>query len=58
MASKLGSRGIQANVFRDVRNDMFYVYLMKFPSYQQADSAKSSGLRGQYSGKLWIKVVK
>jgi type IX secretion system PorP/SprF family membrane protein len=58
MASKLGNRGIQANVFRDVRNDMFYVYLMKFPSYQQADSAKSSGLRGQYSGKLWIKVVK
>ena len=57
-AAKLSNRGIQANVFRDSRNDMFYVYLLKFPSYQQADSAKDSGLRGQYTGKLWIKVVK
>ena len=57
-ATKLSNRGIQANVFRDSRNNMFYVYLLKFPSYQQADSAKDSGLRGQYTGKLWIKVVK
>ena len=58
MASKLKSRGIQANVFRDSRNNMFYVYLLKFPSYYEADDARTSGLRGQYSGKLWIKVVK
>ena len=58
MASKLKSRGIQANVFRDSRNNMFYVYLLKFPSYYEADAARTSGLRGQYSGKLWIKVVK
>tara|TARA_B100000780_G_C21118257_1_gene452681 strand:+ start:1568 stop:3019 length:1452 start_codon:yes stop_codon:yes gene_type:complete len=57
MAKKLANKGIQANVFRDSRNNMFYVYLMKFPSYQKADAARSSGLRGQYSGKLWIKVV-
>jgi hypothetical protein len=36
---------------------MYYVYLLKFRSYEEADRAKSSGLNGQYSGKLWIKVV-
>lgn len=57
MASSLSKKGINAKVFRDSRNNMYYVYLLKFRSYEEADRAKSSGLNGQYSGKLWIKVV-
>jgi hypothetical protein len=57
MANSLSKKGINAKVFRDSRNNMYYVYLLKFRSYEEADRAKSSGLNGQYSGKLWIKVV-
>lgn len=57
MASSLSKKGITAKVFRDNRNNMYYVYLLKFRNYEGADRAKSSGLNGQYSGKLWIKVV-
>jgi hypothetical protein len=57
MASSLSKKGINAKVFRDNRNNMYYVYLLKFRSYEEADRAKGSGLNGQYSGKLWIKVV-
>jgi len=57
MASSLAKKGISAKVFRDSRNNMYYVYLLKFRNYEGAESAKSTGLNGQYSGKLWIKVV-
>jgi type IX secretion system PorP/SprF family membrane protein len=57
MANSLSNKGILAKVFRDNRNNMFYVYLFKFRNYEEADRAKSSGLNGQYTGKLWIKVV-
>lgn len=57
MVNSLASRGINAKVFKDSRNNMFYVYLLKFRSYEEADIARGSGLNGQYSGKLWIKVV-
>lgn len=57
MVSSLSSRGINAQVFRDSRNNMYYVYLLKFGTYEDADNARATGLNGQYSGKLWIKVV-
>lgn len=57
MVNSLATRGINAKVFKDSRNNMFYVYLLKFRSYEEADIARGSGLNGQYSGKLWIKVV-
>jgi len=57
MVGSLSSRGINAQVFRDSRNNMYYVYLLKFSTYEDADNARASGLNGQYSGKLWIKVV-
>lgn len=57
MANSLAKKGISAKVFRDNRNNMFYVYLLKFRNYEGAERAKSTGLNGQYSGKLWIKVV-
>jgi hypothetical protein len=57
MANSLSKKGIRAKVFRDNGNNMFYVYLLKFKNYEEADRARTSGLNGQYSGKLWIKVV-
>ena len=55
--NKLKGQNVDANYFRDPSNNMFYVYVMKFNSYDEAKSARSSNLNGQYSGKLWIKVV-
>ncbi len=55
--AKLKRQNVNANYFKDVRNNMFYVYVMKFNSYEQAKGARTSGLNGQYNGKLWIKVV-
>jgi hypothetical protein len=36
---------------------MVYVYLLKFGSYEEASTARESNLNGQYSGKLWVKVI-
>jgi hypothetical protein len=36
---------------------MVYVYLLKFGSYEEASAARESNLNGQYSGKLWVKVI-
>ncbi|HBF18897.1 MAG TPA: hypothetical protein DDW81_02305, partial [Cryomorphaceae bacterium] len=57
MVRKLGSQGLNARYFQDKSNYYYYVYLLHFDSYQQADAAKSSGLNGSYSGDLWIKIV-
>ncbi len=57
MVRKLGSQGLNARYFQDQGNYYYYVYLLKFNNYQQADAAKSSGLNGSYSGDLWIKIV-
>lgn len=56
--AKLSNQGLDVRVFRDPGNNMYYVYLMKFNSYQQASDAKDSNLNGQYNGKLWIKSMK
>ena len=55
--AKLKRQNVSANYFKDGSNNMFYVYVMKFNSYDQAKGARSSNLNGQYNGKLWIKVV-
>jgi hypothetical protein len=57
-AQKLKNQGLDVRVFRDPGNNMFYVYLMKFGTYEQAAQAKESNLNGQYNGKLWIKSMK
>jgi type IX secretion system PorP/SprF family membrane protein len=57
LANNLKGQNIDVNVFKDAETGMFYVFLMKFKSYEQARQAKDSGLNGQYSGKLWVKVV-
>lgn len=58
MVAKLSQSGIAARIFRDGGNGMYYVYLMQFNNYEAADRAKSSGLNGQYKGRLWIKIVR
>ena len=55
---QLENKGFKANFFRDSSNGYYYVYLLKFDSYQEADQAKSSKMNGAYDGKLWIKIVK
>jgi hypothetical protein len=57
LANNLKGQNIDVNVFKDSETGMFYVFLMKFKNYEQARQAKDSGLNGQYSGKLWVKVV-
>lgn len=54
---QLSGQGINARYFQDPGNSYYYVYLLKFANYQQADAAKGSRLNGSYSGDLWIKIV-
>lgn len=54
---QLENQGFNARSFKDSGNGFYYVYLLKFNSYQKADQAKSSRLNGAYSGDLWIKIV-
>lgn len=55
--NELRSKNFQARYFRDPQNNFYYVFLMKFDNYQQADQAKSSKLNGRYVGDLWVKIV-
>jgi cell division septation protein DedD len=57
LQQNLQSQGVDAGMFKDSSNNMFYVFVMKFGSFEKAQQAKDSGLNGQYNGKLWIKVV-
>lgn len=54
---RLSGDGVSARFFQDLNNFYYYVYLLKFNSYQEADKAKVSNLNGRYSGDLWIKIV-
>lgn len=58
LMNNLRNQGLDAQVFQDQSNNFYYVYLLKFGSYQEADQAKASGLNGAYQGDLWIKIVK
>jgi hypothetical protein len=57
MVQKLKGLGISARTFRDPKNNMVYVYVLKFGSYEEASTARQSSLNGQYTGKLWVKVI-
>lgn len=57
MVQKLKAQGIQSRTFRDPKNNMVYVYLLKFGTYEEASTARESSLNGQYPGKLWVKVI-
>lgn len=57
LVNRLGNQGFNARFFQDQRNNFYYVYLLKFNSYQEADQARSSKMNGSYSGDLWIKII-
>lgn len=57
LINKLASEGATTRFFQDSENFYYYVYLLKFDSYSQANQAKSSNLNGTFNGELWIKVV-
>ena len=56
-AQSVKDKGMDAGVFRDPSNNMFYVFLFKFNTYQEAQQARASKVNGRYDGDLWIKVV-
>ena len=57
LVNKLGGQGMSARYFQDKGNFYYYVYLLKFNTYQEAERAKNSKMNGAYSGDLWIKIV-
>lgn len=58
LMNRLQSQGLDARIFQDPSNNFYYVYLLQFQSYQEAEQAKNSNLNGRYTGDLWIKIVK
>ena len=57
MKDAMQKKGIKTDVFRDKKNNMYYMYILKFKNAEEAEKAKVSGLQKQYKGKLWIKIV-
>ncbi len=57
LVRRLSGEGVNARFFQDLNNFYYYVYLLKFDSYQEADRAKASNLNGKFNGDLWIKIV-
>jgi type IX secretion system PorP/SprF family membrane protein len=57
LVTKLAAQGFNARYFRDGSNNFYYVYLLRYSSYQQADQAKANKLNGSYNGDLWIKAI-
>ena len=57
LQNKLRGQGVATDIFQDPNNNMYYVFLLKFNNYNAAKTARDSNFNGQYSGKLWIKVL-
>ena len=57
MKDAMQKKGIKTDVFRDKKNNMYYMYILKFETAEEAEKAKASGLQKQYNGKLWVKIV-
>lgn len=57
LMERIQNQGLDVNIFRDSGNGMYYVFLLKFNSYNEADRARSSDMNGQYDGRLWVKIV-
>lgn len=58
LVNKLAAQNLDARIFQDPGNSFYYVFLLKFDSYAEADQAKNSRLNGRYNGDLWIKIIK
>jgi len=57
LQAKLKQQGVGSDIFQDPKNNMYYVFLLKFGNYEAAKYAQETGFNGQYNGKLWIKVL-
>ena len=57
LKARLIKQGVASDVFQDPGNNMYYVFLLKFSTYESAKQAQGSGFNGQYNGKLWIKAM-
>ncbi|MCH1407168.1 MAG: PorP/SprF family type IX secretion system membrane protein [Schleiferiaceae bacterium] len=57
LEARLSKQGFASDVFHDPGNNMYYVFLLKFSTYESAKQAQGSGFNGQYNGKLWIKAM-
>jgi cell division protein FtsN len=53
----LKNKGIPSELFQDKGNSMYYVYILKFKSYEEAEAVKSNRLNGRFDGKLWVKII-
>ena len=54
---KLNQDGVQADYFTNPNNDLKYVYLKRYDSWQDALEAHKSSVDGTYTGDLWVMNV-
>ena len=54
---RLSAEGLQADYIDNPNNGLKYVYLQRFDSWKEAESAVNSGLNGAYRGDLWVMNV-
>jgi hypothetical protein len=50
-------KGLPSELFQDKTNSMYYVYILKFKTYEEAEAVKANRLNGRFDGKLWVKVI-
>lgn len=54
----LATDNIKAKIYLDPDSQYYYVFLLRLNTYTEADEAQYSRLFGQYSGDMWIKIIK
>ncbi|PTM02003.1 MAG: hypothetical protein DA405_13245 [Bacteroidetes bacterium] len=54
----LAADNIKAKIYLDSDSQYFYVFLLRLDTYIEADEAQYSKLFGQYTGDMWIKIIK
>jgi type IX secretion system PorP/SprF family membrane protein len=57
LQGSLKAKGLPSELFQDKTNSMYYVYILKFKSYEEAEAVKTNRLNGRFDGKLWVKVI-
>ena len=54
----LAADNIKAKIYLDPDSQYYYVFLLRLNTYIEADEAQYSRLFGQYTGEMWIKIIK
>ncbi len=55
--SDLNTKGLEADYFTNKNNDLKYVYLKRYDTWQEAVAAHDSNVDGTYAGDKWIMNV-